>query len=105
MEAEKPIATVLQQCVKYAKACNKSSVLHTKPVHVPSTEKLKYAFHYGADACYIGGKEFSLRANATNFSREEIKEAVELAKKFGSDDDPSYINGVLGSVAKSEDEQ
>ena len=42
-------------------------------------EKLKYAFHYGADACYIGGKEFSLRANATNFSREEIKEAVEYA--------------------------
>lgn len=42
MEAEKPIATVLQQCVKYAKAGNKSSVLHTKPVHVPSTEKLKY---------------------------------------------------------------
>lgn len=42
-------------------------------------EKLKYAFHYGADACYIGGKEFSLRANATNFSREEIKEAVKYA--------------------------
>jgi len=45
-------------------------------------EKLKYAFHYGADACYIGGKEFSLRANATNFSREEIKEAVEYAHKL-----------------------
>ena len=42
-------------------------------------DKLKYAFHYGADACYIGGKEFSLRANAQNFSREEIKEAVSYA--------------------------
>lgn len=42
-------------------------------------EKLKYAFHYGADACYIGGKDFSLRANATNFSREEIAYAVEYA--------------------------
>ena len=42
-------------------------------------EKLKYAFHYGADACYIGGKEYSLRANATNFSRDEIKEATTLA--------------------------
>ena len=42
-------------------------------------DKLKYAFHYGADACYIGGKEFSLRANAQNFSREEIKEAVIFA--------------------------
>jgi len=31
-----------------------------------------------------------------------INEAVELAKKFGSDDDASYINGVLGSVAKVE---
>jgi len=44
-----------------------------------SIDKLKYAFHYGADACYIGGKEFSLRANAQNFSREEIKEAVSYA--------------------------
>ena len=32
-----------------------------------------------------------------------INEAVELAKKFGTDDDPSYINGVLGSVAKAVD--
>ena len=26
-------------------------------------EKLKYAFHYGADACYIGGKEYSTVCN------------------------------------------
>ena len=44
-----------------------------------SLEKLKYAFLYGADACYLGGKNYSLRANATNFSREELKEAVEYA--------------------------
>ena len=42
-------------------------------------EKLKYALMYGADAVYIGGREYSLRANAKNFSREEIKEAVEYA--------------------------
>lgn len=42
-------------------------------------EKLKIALHYGADAVYIGGQNFSLRANATNFSLEEIKEAVSLA--------------------------
>lgn len=30
-----------------------------------------------------------------------VNEAVELAKKFASDDEPSYINGVLGSVARS----
>lgn len=34
-----------------------------------------------------------------------INEAVELAKKFGGDDDPSYVNGVLGSVARAKDEQ
>jgi len=29
-----------------------------------------------------------------------INEAVELAKEFASDDDPAYVNGVLGTVAK-----
>ena len=33
-------------------------------------EKLKFAYLYGADACYIGGRDFSLRANAKNFSIE-----------------------------------
>ena len=31
-------------------------------------EKLKIAFHYGADAVYVGGEKYSLRANAKNFS-------------------------------------
>lgn len=44
-----------------------------------SLDKLKIAYLYGADACYIGGQDYSLRANATNFSNEEIKEAVEFA--------------------------
>lgn len=42
-------------------------------------EKLKFALMYGADAVYIGGRNYSLRANAKNFSNEEIKEAVEYA--------------------------
>ncbi|MFI3260213.1 MAG: U32 family peptidase [bacterium] len=42
-------------------------------------EKLKIALLYGADAVYIGGRNFSLRANATNFSLEELKEAVDFA--------------------------
>ncbi len=42
-------------------------------------ERLKIAYLYGADACYIGGKDFSLRANAKNFSLEEIKIATEFA--------------------------
>jgi len=45
-------------------------------------EKLKIAFLYGADACYIGGYDYSLRANANNFSMEEIKEAVKFAHKL-----------------------
>lgn len=39
-------------------------------------ERLKWACLYGADAIYLGGQKFSLRANATNFSLEEIKEGV-----------------------------
>jgi len=41
--------------------------------------RLKIALLYGADAVYIGGQNYSLRANATNFSIEEIKEACSFA--------------------------
>lgn len=41
-------------------------------------ERLKIALLYGADAVYLGGK-FSLRANASNFTIEDIKEGVEYA--------------------------
>lgn len=44
-----------------------------------SLDKLKIAFLYGADAVYIGGRNFSLRANATNFSIEEIFDACSYA--------------------------
>ncbi len=44
--------------------------------------RLKFAFIYGADAVYIGGYNYSLRANANNFSLDEIKEAVEFAHKL-----------------------
>ena len=42
-------------------------------------EKLKIAIHYGADAVYLGGQNFGLRANAKNFALDELKEAVKLA--------------------------
>lgn len=42
-------------------------------------EKLKMALLYGADAVYLGGKQFGLRAFGGNFSNEELKEAVEFA--------------------------
>ena len=49
-----------------------------------SLEKIKYAFMYGADAVYFGYKDYSLRANAKNLSREEIKEAVLYAHNLGN---------------------
>lgn len=45
-------------------------------------EKLKIAYLYGADAVYAGGKYFSLRARASNFDLDDIKEASEIAKKL-----------------------
>ena len=46
-------------------------------------KKLKTAFHFGADAVYIGGKAFSLRAFADNFTNEEIAEATNYAHSLG----------------------
>ena len=46
-------------------------------------ERLKVTLLYGADAVYIGGKSFGLRANATNFTIEEIKEGCDFAHKLG----------------------
>ena len=44
-----------------------------------SLEVLKIAVIYGADAVYIGGEAFGLRAKAKNFSMEEMKEGIEFA--------------------------
>lgn len=46
-------------------------------------EKLKIAVLYGADAVYLGGRQFSLRAGAGNFSREEMLEGVKFAHSHG----------------------
>lgn len=47
-------------------------------------EKLKIAVHYGADAVFIGGREFGLRSNAGNFSIDEMREAVEFASNYNA---------------------
>lgn len=47
-------------------------------------EKLKIAIHYGADAVFIGGREFGLRSNAGNFSIDEMHEAVVFANNYGA---------------------
>lgn len=46
-------------------------------------DRLKIALLYGADAVYIGGQAYSLRANATNFSIDEINEACSFAHNLG----------------------
>ncbi len=42
-------------------------------------EKLEIAIHYGADAVYLGGKEFSLRNFSGNFTLEELRQAIRYA--------------------------
>lgn len=46
-------------------------------------EKLKVAFRYGADACYMAGKKFGLRAFSGNFDEDELVEAVNYAHNLG----------------------
>ena len=48
-----------------------------------SLDRLKIAYLYGADAVYIGGRDYSMRANAKNFSLGEIKEACLFAHQLG----------------------
>lgn len=48
-----------------------------------SFEKLVTAIHYGADAVYLAGKRFSLRARAGNFDEQGLKEAVQYAHEHG----------------------
>ncbi len=48
-----------------------------------SLDVLKTAVYYGADAVYIGGEAFSLRAKARNFSLPEMKEGIEYAHEHG----------------------
>lgn len=52
-------------------------------VPASSLEVLKTAVRYGADAVYIGGEVFGLRAKAKNFSLEEMAEGVEYAHQYG----------------------
>ncbi len=62
----------------------------TKPVRKPellapagNLEKLKSAIQYGADAVYLAGQAFGLRAYAGNFSLDEMAEGIAFARKMG----------------------
>lgn len=75
-------------------------------------ERLKVTLLYGADAVYIGGQDYSLRANANNFSIEEIKEACTFAHKLNKkvyltlnivfhNEDISGVNDYIRDVANA----
>ena len=46
-------------------------------------EKMKTAFLYGADAVYLAGTNFGMRAAADNFTLEELNEAIGYAHSLG----------------------
>ncbi|MBQ8283667.1 MAG: U32 family peptidase C-terminal domain-containing protein [Clostridia bacterium] len=48
-----------------------------------SYAKLMTALHFGADAVYVGGKNFSLRTFADNFTEDELSQAVAIAHELG----------------------
>ena len=52
-------------------------------VPASSLEVLKIAVIFGADAVYIGGEAFGLRAKAKNFSMEDMKEGIAFAHEHG----------------------
>ena len=52
-------------------------------VPASSLEVLMTAVHFGADAVYIGGEAFGLRAKAKNFSKEDMKRGIDFAHAHG----------------------
>jgi len=76
----------MTKTMERTKETKRGPILQKPEVLAPAgnLEKLKIAVHYGADAVYIGGQMFSLRANADNFSYEEMKEGAEFAHAHGA---------------------
>ena len=52
-------------------------------VPASSLEVLKTAVIFGADAVYIGGEAFGLRAKAKNFSKEDMRQGIAFAHEYG----------------------
>ena len=48
-----------------------------------SYDKFLTAIRFGADAVYLGGKQFSLRTFADNFTEDELKSAIDYAHTLG----------------------
>lgn len=68
-----------------AKSIQMGAKRHKPELLIPasSLEVLKTAVRFGADAVYIGGEAFGLRAKAKNFSVEEMKQGIDFAHKYG----------------------
>ena len=65
---------------------NKRSMNIRKPeVLAPAGdwERFQFALQYGADAIYLGGKQFTMRAAPANFTAEQLAAAVQLAHAKG----------------------
>lgn len=72
---------------KISEIVNNKRVIIKKPellAPAGNLARLKVAIRFGADAVFIGGKDFSLRANAKNFSIEDMAEGVVFAKEHGA---------------------
>lgn len=67
------------------KKCPETITMHKPELLAPAGnfEKLKIAIHYGADAVYLAGKDFSLRNFSGNFTDQELSEAVQYAHTKG----------------------
>ncbi len=67
------------------KKSGKGSSVRIPELLVPAGnyEKLVTATHYGADAVYLGGKRYSLRAKAGNFSSEDMARGIAYAHQHG----------------------
>ena len=66
-----------------------------------SPETLKAALAFGADAVYLGGEAFGLRAKARNFSPEEMEEGILYAHECGV---KVYITvNILAQVGREEE--
>ncbi len=65
------------------KAANRDPRIPELLAPAGSYEKLVTAIHYGADAVYLGGKQFSLRARAANFDEDGLRQAIAYAHSQG----------------------
>lgn len=75
-------------------------------------ERLKVTLLYGADAVYLGGEKYGLRANATNFTIDEIREGCSFAHRLGKkvyltlnivfhNEDMDGVTDYIGSVVEA----